>query len=81
MKQFENIAYRIELSLKKTRLFLNECNGDIEFVRFEAETKVCEVRFKGKCKTCPLNIMTLRAGIEKILLKDIPEIRRIEAVN
>ena len=81
MKQFENIAAKIELSLAKTRPYLRECNGDIEFVRFETETRVCEIRFKGKCKTCPLNIMTLRAGVEKIILKDIPEIRRIEAVN
>jgi len=80
MKQFENIIDKIQLSLAKTRPYLNKCNGDIEFVRFEAETRVCEIRFKGRCKTCPLNIMTLRAGIEKIILNDIPEIRRIEAV-
>lgn len=81
MNKIENIADRIEKSLEKSRPYLKECQGDVEFVRFEVETRVCEIRFKGKCKTCPFNIMTLRAGLEKILLKDIPELRRLEAVN
>jgi Fe-S cluster biogenesis protein NfuA len=35
----------------------------------------------GACKTCPMQLMTLRGGIERFLLAGIPEIRRVESVQ
>ncbi|OGU18101.1 MAG: hypothetical protein A2X61_02920 [Ignavibacteria bacterium GWB2_35_12] len=77
MQSLENRV--IEL-MQTLRPYLQEDEGDIEFVRFEDETSVLEVRFLGNCKTCPLSAMTLRAGIERYLLARIPEIRRVESV-
>jgi len=34
----------------------------------------------GACGSCPLSTMTLRAGIERIIIREAPEIRRVEAV-
>ncbi|MBI5325090.1 MAG: NifU family protein [Ignavibacteriae bacterium] len=75
------IENKVNEHLIKLRPYLQEDKGDVEFVRFEEETSVLELRFLGNCKTCPLNIMTLRAGIERYLLARIPEIRRVEAVR
>jgi len=66
-------------SLKNIRPFLQADGGDVELVGFSHDG-IVEVKLTGACKDCPLNIMTLRAGIEKALMKDIPEIKRIEAV-
>jgi len=77
MQSLEN---RVVEHLQTLRPYLQEDKGDIEFVRFEDETSVLEVRFLCNCKTCPLSIMTLRAGIERYLLSRIPEIRRVESV-
>lgn len=68
-------------SLEKMRSYLQEDGGDVEYVRFEEDTSVLEIRLLGNCKGCPLSIMTLRAGLERILIDDIPEIKRVEAVN
>ena len=81
MDSIENIPARAESVLVKLRPYLELDGGGIEFVRFENETNVAEVRFTGNCKTCPMWLMTLRAGIERFLIKEIPEIRRVEAVN
>ena len=80
MGNFANIPSRAEAVLVKLRPFLEVDAGGIEFVRFEEETNVAEVRFTGNCKNCPMMLMTLRAGIERFLIKEIPEIRRVEAV-
>jgi Fe-S cluster biogenesis protein NfuA len=77
----QSIENRIVEHLQSLRPYLQEDEGDIEFVRFENETSVLEVRFLGNCKTCPLSVMTLRAGIERYLLARIPEIRRVESVQ
>lgn len=65
--------------LEEVRPFLREDEGDVEFVSV-SENGIVEVRFLGACATCSLSIMTLRAGIERVLLAAIPDIVRIEAV-
>ncbi len=81
MTDIKDIEKEINRQLNVIRPYLKEDGGDVEFVRFEEETAVAELRLLGACKDCPLSVMTLRAGIERYLLSRIPEIKRIEAVN
>jgi len=39
------------------------------------------VKLTGACVDCPMSQMTLRAGVERALIKEVPGIRRVEAVN
>jgi len=70
----------IEIVLKDIRPFLQLDGGDVEFSGI-LDSGIVEVRFKGSCKECPLSPMTLRAGIERILMQKIPAIKRIESVE
>ena len=75
------IDNRIIKAIEEIRHFLQEDGGDVEFVRFEENTRVCEVRLLGECKCCPISVMTLRAGIERHLIDSVPEIKRVESVK
>jgi len=35
---------------------------------------------RGACAGCPMSTMTLKMGIEKVLMDEIPEIRSVEAI-
>ncbi len=70
---------RVLKSLDSVRPFLQADGGDVELVRITDDGYV-EVRLVGSCLSCPMSKMTLRAGVERKLLKDIPEIRRVEQV-
>jgi len=67
-------------ALDSMRPFLQADNGDIELVEV-TEDGIVKVRLQGECEKCPLSIMTLRAGIERSLMKQVPGIRRIESVK
>lgn len=67
-------------ALESVRPFLQADNGDIELVDV-TEDGIVKVRLLGECEKCPLSIMTLRAGIERSLMKQVPGVRRIEAVK
>jgi len=67
-------------ALESVRPFLQADNGDIELVDI-SEDGIVKVRFLGECKECPLSVMTLRAGVERSLMNQVPGVRRIEAVN
>lgn len=76
-----DIESKVNAVLSKVRPFLQEDGGDVEFFRYDEIAKVVEVRLTGNCKKCPLSIMTLRAGIERFIIKEIPEVKRIEQVQ
>lgn len=70
----------IEKSLVRIRPYLREDGGDVELVRV-TEDGIVEIRFLGSCIVCPMSIMTLRAGVERALMLDHQEIRRVEQVK
>jgi Fe-S cluster biogenesis protein NfuA len=69
----------IEATLEQCRPWLREDGGDITLVDVYSDG-IVEVRFLGECAGCPMAIMTLRAGIERLLMLALPSIRRIEMV-
>ncbi len=81
MRTLKEIEQSIKEALSEARPILQKDGGDLEFIRFEEETGVAEISLLGACKTCPLAIMTLRAGIERLVLEKVPEVRRIENVK
>jgi Fe-S cluster biogenesis protein NfuA len=75
----EDFAGRIEQSLDTVRPYLRMDGGDVKFLRFR-ENGTVELQWVGRCLTCPMSTMTLRAGVERALMRDLPEIQRVEAV-
>ena len=70
---------KIEEVLNTIRPYLQIDGGDVELVDV-SEENIETVRLLGACNGCPLNLMTLRAGIERALMKEIPEMKRLESV-
>jgi len=67
-------------ALESVRPFLQADNGDVELVGV-ADDGIVKVRLLGECAKCPLSVITLRAGIERSLMKQVPGVRRVEAVK
>ncbi len=67
-------------ALESIRPFLQADSGDVELIEI-SQDGIVKVKLTGACSACPMSIMTLRAGIERALMRDIPAIRRVEAVS
>lgn len=70
----------IEASLARIRIFLAIDEGNVELVRI-TDDGIVEVRLTGSCSGCPMSLMTLRAGIERSLMIQHPEVKRVEQVK
>jgi Fe-S cluster biogenesis protein NfuA len=70
----------IEQSLAKVRPFLAVDGGDVQLVGLK-ENGIVEVRYLGACVSCPMSMMTLRAGIERALMLEHREVTRVEQVK
>lgn len=69
---------KVEAALNKIRPALQADGGDVELV--EVKDGVVRVRLTGACGGCPMSQMTLKMGIERILKKEVPEVKEVEAV-
>ena len=52
--------------------------GDILFSRFEPETGAVFLHMRGACAGCPSSSATLKAGVETMLKRYVPEVTRVE---
>ena len=47
--------------------------GWLEFVEIEHETNFVKVRLGGACSTCAMSAITMKQGIEKKVMSEIPD--------
>ncbi len=73
-----DIKKAVEQALEKIRPMLQRDGGDIELV--EVSDGVVKVRLTGACKGCPMSQMTLKQGVEKMLMKEVPGLKEVQAV-
>lgn len=64
--------------LNKLRPFLLRDGGDCELV--DIEEGIVKLRLLGACGTCPSSTITLKAGIERALLEEVPGVVEVEQV-
>lgn len=70
---------RVEESIAKIRPALEADGGGIDLVNV-TDDGIVEVKLTGACGTCPHAQMTLKMGVEKQLLADIPELKEVVSV-
>ncbi|RKD21720.1 hypothetical protein BEP19_13905 [Ammoniphilus oxalaticus] len=64
--------------LDKLRPFLQRDGGDCELV--DVEDGIVKLRLLGACGSCPSSTITLKAGIERALMEEIPEVKEVQQV-
>ncbi|MCX7878520.1 MAG: NifU family protein [Ignavibacteria bacterium] len=75
-----DIEQKINRILDKIRPYLQIDGGDVRLIRVREDGFV-ELKLLGACDSCPLKPMTLRAGIERAIMNEISEIKRIECFS
>ncbi len=70
----------VETLLQKIRPSIQADGGDVELVNIR-DDNVIEVRLKGACNGCPMATLTLKAGIERIIKEEIPEVAEVISVK
>ena len=69
---------QVQAALDKVRPSLQADGGDVELV--DVEDGIVKVRLTGACGGCPMSQMTLKMGIERVLKREIPEIKEVVGV-
>ncbi|KAF8887746.1 scaffold protein Nfu/NifU N terminal-domain-containing protein [Infundibulicybe gibba] len=77
----ETVAMIKELLETRVRPAIMEDGGDIEYRGFdESGTGLVKVKLKGSCRGCDSSTVTLKSGIERMLMHYIPEVKGVEQI-
>ena len=74
-----DLTTKVNNALEKIRPYLQSDGGDISLVEITDDMTV-KVKLSGACHGCPYSMMTLKAGVEQAVMKEVPEIKEVVAV-
>ncbi|MDB5151014.1 NifU family protein [Mucilaginibacter sp. cycad4] len=75
-----SLLNQVEAALDTIRPYLEADGGNVSVEEITPEG-VVKLKLLGSCGSCPMSIMTLKAGIEQAIKKAVPEVTAIEAIN
>ena len=76
----QEIREKVDHVLEQIRPYLIEDGGDLELVEL-SDDMVAKIELKGTCISCSLNSMTFKTSIEDSILRSVPEVKKVEAIN
>lgn len=65
--------------IDKIRPFIVSDGGNIEYVKYE--DNIVYIDLTGACKDCALIDVTLKDGIEEMIINEIPEVKEVRIIN
>lgn len=74
----EEVQMIKELLDTRIRPAIQEDGGDIEYAGFE--NGIVKLKLKGSCRGCDSSVITLKNGIENMLMHYIPEVQGVQQV-
>lgn len=75
----EEVELQVKALINKMRPFLISDGGDIEFIKIE--DGIVYVKLSGACQNCSLIDVTLKDGIEEMIINEIPEIKEVRNID
>ncbi|KAH6761918.1 NFU domain protein 4 [Perilla frutescens var. hirtella] len=74
----ETVSMIKELLETRIRPAVQDDGGDIEYVGFDPNSGIVKLRMQGACSGCPSSSVTLKSGIQNMLMHYVPEVKGVE---
>lgn len=76
----EDIVSKVEKALDSIRPYLETDGGNVKVLDVD-ENMVVRLELLGACGNCPMSLMTMKAGIEETIKRQVPEVTDVQAIN
>lgn len=71
---------KVEKALNTIRPYLEADGGDVKVLEIDDNQNLV-LELMGNCGSCPMSTMTMQAGVEEAIKREVPEIKSVHAVN
>jgi Fe-S cluster biogenesis protein NfuA len=71
-----SVQERVIRALNRVKPYLQNDGGDIDLIEITEDLTV-KVKLTGACHGCPYSMQTLKAGVEQVIMQEVPEVKRV----
>ncbi len=75
----ENVEEKIKSIIDELKPFLISDGGALEYIKFE--DGIVYIKLGGACVDCAFLDVTLKDGIEQMIMNEVPEVKEVRNVN
>ncbi|WEK19364.1 MAG: NifU family protein [Candidatus Pedobacter colombiensis] len=75
-----NLTEQVEQALETIRPYLIADGGNVAIEEITVNN-VVRLKLLGNCGSCKMSFMTMKAGVEQAIMKAVPQITAVEAIN
>jgi Fe-S cluster biogenesis protein NfuA len=75
----KELIEKVENALNHIRPYLEADGGNVKLLDISDEM-IAQVELVGTCSSCPMSMMTLKAGVEQTIKNEVPEIKGVLAI-
>jgi len=76
----EELIVKVEKALDTIRPYLEADGGDVKVLEIDDNQNLV-LELMGNCGSCPMSTMTMQAGVEEAVKREVPEIKSVHAIN
>lgn len=76
MEEKTSIREKVIAALDRIRPYLQNDGGDIDLIDI-TDDMIVKVKLTGACHGCPYAMQTLKAGVERAVIQEVPEIKSV----
>lgn len=75
----KNIKLKIIATIDKIKPYLIADGGNLEFIKYQ--NNIVYVKMTGACANCSMMDITLKDGIEELIINEIPEVKEVRNID
>lgn len=79
VQEQEALIGRVDKVLDELRPYIRSHGGEVNVLEVTPEG-IARLQMIGSCNGCPMSMLTMRLGIERLLAEKMPELKGAEAV-
>jgi Fe-S cluster biogenesis protein NfuA len=75
----EDLEAQVDRVLEEMRPYIHSHGGEVNVIEVTPEG-IARLQMVGSCNGCPMSMLTMRLGIERLLAEKLPQLKGAEAV-
>ncbi len=75
-----DLTAQVERALETIRPYLIADGGNVAIEEITSDN-IVKVKLLGNCGSCKMSFMTMKAGIEQAIMKEVPQIKGVISVD
>ncbi len=79
--EYEAFLAEIDTCLDEMRPYVHSHGGELNLIDWEPEEGRLRLQLAGSCHGCPMSMVTMKLGIERIVQDRFPQVKIVEAVK